>query len=88
MSDAVAMALHDRYAAALCISDLGPHPFEDCDAKAQWRRDALGMPLDDDRLAKAMQRFQNETWAVENSHRYHCGGSEAGRLASYYGDTE
>jgi hypothetical protein len=27
-------------------------------------------------MAQAMQRFQDKTYLVESSHRYHCGGSE------------
>jgi hypothetical protein len=37
---ALTAALHDRYAAALCVSDLGMHGWAECDAKAMWTGDA------------------------------------------------
>ena len=43
-------ALHERYAGALCISDLDLHDWAACDAKPQWEKDAaalLGEPNDD-----------------------------------------
>lgn len=40
--------------------------------------EALTGPLSD-----AMQRFQDATYLDEDNHRYHCGGSEAFRLAPY-----
>ena len=39
--DRLASRLHDRYAAALCISDLGPHSWDECDCKDAWRSDAI-----------------------------------------------
>ena len=44
---------------------------------------ALGR-IDQHRLARVMQRIQDETFLDENNHRYHCGGSEAALLARRY----
>ena len=38
--DNLAERLHERYAAALCVSDLGPHSWGACDSKEAWRSDA------------------------------------------------
>ena len=38
--DELAARLHERYAGALCISDLGMHDYDECDAKPQWLADA------------------------------------------------
>jgi hypothetical protein len=40
---ALAEALHDRYAGALCISDLDMHTWTECDAKPQWLDDAAAI---------------------------------------------
>jgi hypothetical protein len=50
-SDRLAPALHRRYAGALCISELGLHTYDECDAKEQWLDDAAA-------LGEAVERFR------------------------------
>lgn len=58
----LAERLHERYAGALCISDLGWHKWADCDAKAQWKADsaALTSPVKSDELAWLIEKGQPE----------------------------